>query len=269
MAVDHLIRAMSRQFLLLCLAVLILASGCADNRPVKVYKFIDAVKQADFDYLMLKNIDKVPTPYPPGGAYQIGDLPIAAGESTLYKFRAEYKGRSAENGQMRFHDILVVKVDARGKVADAFHYTLEWADNPSLDLFRARKTGFALENGVTIDRFGFPFKERGVVELYQRNEATVFLATLKDLIRWDNRPAIAKLVRFPLDLNQGRQTVKIKNKAEFLARYQEIFSPELKSRVLEQQPEEIYSDQRGYMIGNGKLWFDDWGQGLQINTITR
>ncbi|MCU0641341.1 MAG: hypothetical protein MUC35_04555 [Candidatus Margulisbacteria bacterium] len=265
---------MTRAFLITPVLAALLLTGCADNRPLKTYKFVDSVQNADFDYLMLRNIDKIPTPYPPGGTYQLGDLPITGGQYTLYKFRTEYQGESSEAGKHRFHDILVVKVDNRGKVADAYHYTLEWADNPSLDLYRAGQAGFTLENGVTIDRFALTnprrqFNERGVLELYVRSEATVFLAKLKELIRWDDRQALADLAHYPLDLKSGKKTGKIKSRPEFLRRYREIFSPAVKSAVLEQQPEDIYADQRGYMIGKGLLWFDDWGQGLRINSVGR
>lgn len=263
---------MNNRLVPLVLAALVLVSGCADNRPVKVYRFIDSVKHADFDYRALKDIDRLPTPYPPGSPFQVGELPIASGDCTLYKFQAEYRGRSAEAGKERFHDILVVKLDGDGKVADAFHYTLEWADSPSLDLFRAGRRGFVLENGLALDRFAFTnpqsrFHERGVISLYSANEATRFLARLKELVRQDKKTELAGLVYYPLVVTAGRATIRLTGQADFSARYSELFTPRVKETILAQRPEEIYADYRGYMIGNGALWFDDWGEGIKIVTL--
>jgi hypothetical protein len=266
---------MKSRLIIWLIAAAVILAGCAPAREeTKIYKFVDAVKQADFDYRLIKNIDKIPTPYPPGGVFPIGEIPITQGDHTLYKFQAAYKGRSAEIGRQLFHDIIVVKVDARGNIIDAFHYTLEWADSPSLDLFRAARTGFPLENGMSIERFGFAnprraFAERGTLKLYDENEATVFLSRLQELVRNDDKKALARLVRYPLYFNRGRQKEKIAGEAVFLGRYAEIFTPRVKQAVLEQRPQEINSDHNGYMIGNGEVWFDDWGQGLRIITINQ
>lgn len=106
-----------------------------ESKVIKLYKLVKVSHNSDFDYDKLSNIDTLITPYPKDSNYQIGDLPTKRGKFTIYRFIAEYSGPSAEGGKI-FHDLLIVKTDKKGRITDAFHYTLEWQDSPSLCLYR-------------------------------------------------------------------------------------------------------------------------------------
>jgi len=117
--------------------------------PNKAYKLSALTRQADLDYKMIKNIDSLPTPFPKGSNYQIGDLKTVKGKYLVYKFIAAYEGETAE-GTGYFHDLLVVKTNQAGEILDAYNYTLEWQDTPSLALYRATSTGQKLISGFDI-----------------------------------------------------------------------------------------------------------------------
>jgi len=119
------------------------------NQPIKV------IQNADLDYQFLDRIDQVPPPYPAGSNYQIGDLPTVKGEYTVYKYLIEYVGKSAEKGESKFHDLLVIKTDSSGKILDAYKYTLEWADSPSLALYRMKSKELYLKPDLKINDLGF------------------------------------------------------------------------------------------------------------------
>jgi len=130
-------------------------SGCAPAGPeVKFDQPTKIIHDADLDYHFLNNIDRITPPFPPGSRYQIGDIPTVKGRYIIYKYLIEYPGRSAESGAARFHDLLVIKTDSTGKILDAYHYTLEWADAPSLDLYQMKNKGIYLKPDLKLKDLG-------------------------------------------------------------------------------------------------------------------
>jgi hypothetical protein len=93
-------------------------------------------------------------------------------------------------------------------------------------------------------------------------EVTVFLASLQDAIRAENPSQIAALVNFPLRVGySSRQSprparvVNIANAEEFIRRYSELFTPEVRAAVLAQPSETLFRNWQGAMVGNGELWY--------------
>jgi hypothetical protein len=82
------------------------------------------------------------------------------GKYTVYVFIAVFKGESYNNTEKEFHDIVVLKTGKKGKVLDAYQYTLEWAEMPlTSDLYRATAKGVMLRNGLPVKELKFR-KER-------------------------------------------------------------------------------------------------------------
>jgi hypothetical protein len=137
----------------------------------KVYQLTQACSQSELDRSFLQTIDSVTPPFPAGSPYQIGDIPAVPGRMTVYKFMAQYRGKSAE-GEGDFHDLLVIETDGAGTILDGYHYTLEWTDLPTLDLFRFRGKGVTLRDGLNIQELrlanvqtGAPLVEDGIIVL--------------------------------------------------------------------------------------------------------
>jgi hypothetical protein len=138
--------------LVLCL----LTGACLQEPRILDYRLTETLPDRDFDYAWLGDIDSVPPPYPLNGEHQIGDLKTIPGDHTIYKFIREYKPESwpAESPE-KLHDLLMIKTDGRGNVLDAYHYTLEWSDSPSLDLYGMSAKGLNLKRQLTIADFEF------------------------------------------------------------------------------------------------------------------
>ncbi|MES2654708.1 MAG: hypothetical protein V4620_03915 [Bacteroidota bacterium] len=89
------------------------------------------------------------------------------------------------------------------------------------------------------------------------NEAIRFYQNLQLNIRYNEKDLIAKLIKFPLRDSTTKQ--------EFLDRYNDIFDPEFRRELLEQNPFQLYRDSNGCMAGNdGQLWFKPKGQSFEI-----
>jgi hypothetical protein len=64
----------------------------------------------------------------------------------------EYKGRSKFSASpVTFHDLLAVKVDTAGMIVDAYKYTLEWTDSPSLALYRLGRKGVRFKTNIDVN----------------------------------------------------------------------------------------------------------------------
>ncbi len=115
------------------------------------FRLTAVIVNADLDYDMIGRIDRITPPYPEGGKYQIGDIGTVMGAFTVYKYIGEYEGLSAfADNPVTFHDLLVVKVNDAGIIADAFKYTLEWTDSPSLALYRLGKKGARFKEDIDV-----------------------------------------------------------------------------------------------------------------------
>jgi hypothetical protein len=142
--------------ILLILLTFLIFSGSGRKEQVLIEKQVAltrpsrAIKNADLDYNFLNNIDAAKSPFPAGSRYQIGDIPTVKGSYTVYKFIIEYQGESAERGKMTFHDLLALKTDSTGKILDAYQYTLEWADSPSLALLKLGAKDVMLKPGLKL-----------------------------------------------------------------------------------------------------------------------
>lgn len=120
-----------------------------DEAVRKVYRLTQTFAQSEIDVSFLQRIDSITPPFPARGPYQIGDIPVVPGRMTVHKFVALYRGKSAE-GEGDFHDLLVIETDSAGTILNGYHYTLEWTDIPTLDLFSFRGKGVTLKDGLSV-----------------------------------------------------------------------------------------------------------------------
>jgi hypothetical protein len=137
-------------FIILISAVFL--SCCGITLSDSGYTLTAVIRSADLDYTMLNNIDNITPPFPDGSKYQIGDIGTVKGTYTVYKFMREYKDRSKFSASpVTFHDLLAVKVDTAGVIVDAYKYTLEWTDSPSLALYRLGRKGVRFKTNIDVN----------------------------------------------------------------------------------------------------------------------
>lgn len=89
------------------------------------------------------------------------------------------------------------------------------------------------------------------------NSAIRFYQNLQLHIKFNEKEAIANLIKFPL-----RDKI---TKNDFLKNYDSIFHKEYKRELLEQSPFELFRNKNGCMAGNdGQLWFKPEGNSYRI-----
>ena len=88
-----------------------------------------------------------------------------------------------------------------------------------------------------------------------------FIANIKS----NNKEGVATFISFPL----GREypIPAVKNKTDFIKRYDQIFDATLKKEIINSNPAKDWSEMgwRGIMLGQGDIWMDTTGKIITIN----
>jgi hypothetical protein len=87
-----------------------------------------------------------------------------------------------------------------------------------------------------------------------------FVMALQQAIRTGDKSWLADHVRYPLRYN-GRSNISIRNKAAFVKNNPTIIGRKLRAAVLAQDPENVFENWQGMMIGEGNhnIWVRDAG----------
>jgi len=98
-------------------------------------------------------------------------------------------------------------------------------------------------------------------------QAIAFLATLQDALKANKPQAVAALVHYPLLVTAGRRR-KVPSQAALLADYPSVFTAQIRAAILNATPDDVWGNDRGFMIGRGTIWFDSIGPGKSFRLIT-
>ncbi|MDP5198379.1 hypothetical protein [Flavobacterium sp. DG2-3] len=92
-----------------------------------------------------------------------------------------------------------------------------------------------------------------------------FISTFISEVKNNNKNAVAARITFPL--NRENPIPSIRNKTEFLKRYNEIFDKTLIDKIVKSNPAKDWSEVgwRGIMLYQGDLWIDTNGKIISIN----
>ncbi|MEO7977866.1 hypothetical protein [Flavobacterium sp.] len=92
-----------------------------------------------------------------------------------------------------------------------------------------------------------------------------FIKTFISDIKNDKKEAVANMISYPF--KREYPIPAIKNKADFVKRYFEIFDSNLKSEIIKSNPAKDWSEVgwRGIMLNQGTIWIDTDGRLIAIN----
>lgn len=84
-------------------------------------------------------------------------------------------------------------------------------------------------------------------------------------VKSNNKEGVAAFISFPL--RRDYPIPNVKNKADFLKRYDQIFDATLKNEIIKSNPAKDWSEVgwRGIMLNQGTLWIDTDGKIISIN----
>jgi hypothetical protein len=87
-----------------------------------------------------------------------------------------------------------------------------------------------------------------------------FVMALQQAVRTGDKSWLADHARYPLRYN-GRSNISIRDKASFVKNYPTIIGRKLRAAVLAQDPENVFENWQGMMVGGGNhnIWVRDAG----------
>ena len=97
-----------------------------------------------------------------------------------------------------------------------------------------------------------------------RPEYQKFIKKFIDNVKNDRKEVVAEAIKYPL--RRENPIPSIKNKTEFVKRYDEIFDTKLKTEISQSNPAKDWSEVgwRGIMLNQGTLWMDTDGKVFSI-----
>lgn len=106
-----------------------------------------------------------------------------------------------------------------------------------------------------------------VVGATEKESFLQFDRDLRAALKGNDAVALSMLMQFPVRVNVGAgASISMNEPAVLGPRFSEVFSAELRSRVLERGLEQTFCNWNGVMYGNGDLWvgLDDHGYGIWV-----
>ncbi len=91
-------------------------------------------------------------------------------------------------------------------------------------------------------------------------DAKNFLASLQKNLKDNAINAIAAEVNYPLRMNGNGSTTMIKNNKDFVKNFTTIFTDNVRNAVLQQDPNKLFANYQGVMIGNGQVWIANYAK---------
>lgn len=86
-----------------------------------------------------------------------------------------------------------------------------------------------------------------------RAEASRFLNEIQSAVRTNDANKLAAMTLFPLTVS-GKNAIA--NQSQFVREYTKLFDAPIRTRIVEQDPKCLFGSWRGFMIGDGELWFE-------------
>jgi len=100
-------------------------------------------------------------------------------------------------------------------------------------------------------------------------QSRAFLAKLKAAVQARDKSKVSQMVSYPLQVNRSSKTIHIKNREEFVRRYDTIVNAIVSAKIIDEASSRcLFSNSQGFMIGDGEVWFKGLSPGVfKIITI--
>ena len=88
---------------------------------------------------------------------------------------------------------------------------------------------------------------------------TRYRAVIQDLqaaVAADDAAKVASLVRYPISVDIGGKDTTLKTEQDFVARYQEFMTPDIRKAIVETKYGDLFVNYKGVMFGSGQAWIN-------------
>ena len=94
-----------------------------------------------------------------------------------------------------------------------------------------------------------------------------FLHGLQQAVAKDQRARVAAMVQYPVNVVIAGKKIRLRNKPDFLKRYDLVMNRKVRDAIAGQKPEDLFANYQGVMIGGGEIWFNQLYRSKLIKII--
>jgi hypothetical protein len=87
-------------------------------------------------------------------------------------------------------------------------------------------------------------------------DALAFFRSIQSALRENDRQTVASLVSYPILVTVQHKHVHIRNRAQLLDHFDEIFDEGVRCSILNADEKKVWGNWRGFTVGDGAVWFD-------------
>ncbi len=98
--------------------------------------------------------------------------------------------------------------------------------------------------------------------------ARQFLSQLQAAMAANDKAKIADMVSYPMTQVHNGKPVKIATRAKLLSDFDQIFTPQVRSKIASQSSRCLFGTALGAVIGNGEVWFTQHSANGPFQIIT-
>ncbi len=88
---------------------------------------------------------------------------------------------------------------------------------------------------------------------------TRYQAVIQDLqaaVAAGDAAKVASLIRYPISVDIGGKNTTLKTEQAFVARYQELMTPDIRKAIVETKYGDLFVNYKGVMFGSGQAWIN-------------
>lgn len=85
-----------------------------------------------------------------------------------------------------------------------------------------------------------------------------------EAVRRGDKAAVAGLIRYPLRVLSGKQTITLRSAADFIKQYEAVMTPSTREAILSDIPRYMFVRDQGIMLANGMVWFGADGKVISL-----
>gem|GEM_PF-5804738 len=115
------------------------------------------------------------------------------------------------------------------------------------------------------DSAGVPVTQQCSANDINYDQAVTLVAKLQLAIKNNDKQVIAKMLGYPVRINQGTKHYVINNEKNFMKKYPIIFTDKVKHKIINADSADIFCNDQGAMIADGAVWFN--GNPLKIFSL--
>jgi hypothetical protein len=102
-----------------------------------------------------------------------------------------------------------------------------------------------------------------------------FIIKLQNIVRAGDKVGLAGMISYPLRINKGKMVgshytivrTVVKTKQQFINNYGNIITEKVKSAILNQDPNDVFQNYQGAMLGSGDVWMNTYENGPLIFVV--